>query len=239
VIDRGLIYHLAEQCSIAYDDIPSGTIALHDGQHMPRGFACRTVAGGLIAFAGSESILDWLTDFHCIQEKYIDAGYVHRGFNAEWGKVAGQIFKLFHGLPQGYPIQVTGHSLGGALATLAAHPLSRDFGFDVTLVTFGSPRVYDASAAKDLDSLVKKSYRIQHHDDLVPRVPKLNYRHVGNLTRINDDGKEIRFSGILGTLERLWEVEKADLNFSALTDHPIRNYLPAIKNWYNRATLKG
>ena len=112
-------------------------------------------------------------------------------------------------------------------------------GFDVTLVTFGSPRVYDASAAKDLDSLVKKSYRIQHHDDLVPRVPKLNYRHVGNLTRINDDGKEIRFSGILGTLERLWEVEKADLNFSALTDHPIRNYLPAIKNWYNRATLKG
>ena len=38
-------------------------------------------------------------------------------------------------------IIVTGHSLGGAIATLAGLDLKRKYGYKVTLINFGSPRV--------------------------------------------------------------------------------------------------
>jgi hypothetical protein len=232
------ILDLAEHCLVAYDDAPQGSFALEDGQSKPRGFAYRFEDSGLIAFAGSESILDWLTDFMCIQKRY-EKGAVHRGFLDEFEKVWPQISKIFRGIPSGFKIQITGHSLGGALSMLAAREFGKMFGCDVTHVSFGCPRVFDRILANEFNKIVPNSIRIQHHNDLVPRVPKILYRHSGKLIRIDDDGKEIKFAGILGTIERWFEVARADLTLSAGEDHPIRNYIPAIRKWYERMIAKG
>ena len=76
-------------------------------------------------------------------------------------------------------IWLTGHSLGGALATLAAAHLGPET--IQGLYTFGCPRVGDAPFASVLPA---QSYvRFVHRDDWVPTVPPgiLGYVHAGAL----------------------------------------------------------
>jgi hypothetical protein len=68
----------------------------------------------------------------------------------------------------------TGHSLGGALTTLAAFDavtsgiVNSD---QILMYTFGSPRVGNGVLAKAIESAVPEIYRLVHWNDLVPHVP--------------------------------------------------------------------
>lgn len=88
---------------------------------------------------------------------------------------------------------VTGHSLGGALATLAALDLSTQMGVRVTMVNFGSPRVGNYEFAKLYDKIVPDSYRVVCDGDVVTGVPKLlfMYTHVGHEVVIDTQGNMI------------------------------------------------
>jgi pimeloyl-ACP methyl ester carboxylesterase len=78
-----------------------------------------------------------------------------------------------------YAITVAGHSLGGAIATLAAAQL-RNLGYSVALFTFGSPRVGGAKLSAFISGQQGGNYRVTHWNDPVPRVPLLimGYVHV-------------------------------------------------------------
>lgn len=91
---------------------------------------------------------------------------------------------------RGSRLYITGHSLGGALATLAAYRLQREFA--VTAVyTIGSPRVASKTFAKrnPLDGQPSAQppsnhpapnyYRIVHQQDIVTHIPLIGYQHVG------------------------------------------------------------
>ena len=83
-------------------------------------------------------------------------------------------------------IYVTGHSLGGALATIFAadvaanHPQLRS---RMCVYSFGSPRVGDEAFARHFDACVPRSFRCRNKLDLVPRLPlwspAFRYKHVG------------------------------------------------------------
>jgi hypothetical protein len=80
------------------------------------------------------------------------------------------------------PLFVTGHSLGGAIATLTAyHAVS--YHPHIFLYTFGSPRVVNRLLSKKINHKLKgRAYRCVYGDDIVPRVPPLlNYTHVQEL----------------------------------------------------------
>ena len=68
--------------------------------------------------------------------------------------------------------RITGHSLGGALAThAAAHLLSQGINVDM-LYTFGSPRVGDNKFSTWFDALLKNTkVRVTHGRDPVPHLP--------------------------------------------------------------------
>jgi hypothetical protein len=70
---------------------------------------------------------------------------------------------------------VTGHSLGGALATICALDLSRS-GFVgknwLRLYTYGQPRTGDPAAAAMIDQAIYH-FRIVNKGDLVPHVPPM------------------------------------------------------------------
>jgi triacylglycerol lipase len=112
-------------------------------------------------------------------------GKVHRGFQAVLDEVweqAGLLDYLRSQEKARRTVWFTGHSLGAALATVAAQRYDRVRG----LYTFGSPRVGDGSFK---EALAVPTYRVVNHDDIVTRVPPpLLYRHVGDLHYIDGEG---------------------------------------------------
>ncbi|XP_047063889.1 uncharacterized protein LOC124671575 [Lolium rigidum] len=120
---------------------------------------------------------------------------VHSGFLSAYDSVRNRIMVLIK-YAIGYMdeedaetiakwhIYVTGHSLGGALATLLALELSssqmtKDGVIFVTVYNFGSPRVGNRKFADVYNAKVKDSWRVVNHRDIIPTVPRLmGYCHV-------------------------------------------------------------
>eukprot|EP01133_Synstelium_polycarpum_P006189 gene6189-7169_t len=85
---------------------------------------------------------------------------------------------------------VTGHSLGGSLATLAGYHLSLTYS-NTSVYTFGSPRTGNAEFAKLYNDQVKQSLRFVYSEDTIPHLPwphfklgdlevDVHYQHVNN-----------------------------------------------------------
>ncbi|KKO45762.1 hypothetical protein WG68_08585 [Arsukibacterium ikkense] len=74
-------------------------------------------------------------------------------------------------------VHCAGHSLGGALASIAAIWIKQRFGNHVALYTFGAPRVGLNDFALKSSGSVDKIYRCLHGDDPVPLVPVWPFYH--------------------------------------------------------------
>ena len=90
----------------------------------------------VIAFRGTEpkQFSDIKADLKAWKIKSKTSGRVHDGFYDEVEKVWPELIKLIK--PKNLPLYMCGHSLGGAMATIAASRLKTE-----ALYTFGSPRV--------------------------------------------------------------------------------------------------
>jgi triacylglycerol lipase len=112
---------------------------------------------------------------------------VHTGFRKALDQVWGDVATYLKALG-GKPVWLTGHSLGAALATLAAARWAA--GPRVQgIYTFGSPRVGNAVFAATVPG---PCYRFVNNNDVVTRLPPpglfAGYRHVGVLKYIRTDG---------------------------------------------------
>ncbi|EFP00003.1 hypothetical protein CRE_18522 [Caenorhabditis remanei] len=73
-----------------------------------------------------------------------------------------------------YEITFTGHSLGGALAALAAARTAKQGyrpGNMIKVYTFGQPRVGTRLFARNFDALLPNTYRVVFRRDIVPHMP--------------------------------------------------------------------
>ena len=114
----------------------------------------------------------------------LQGGHVHRGFHRCYASVRPAIkeFLLAHAGPESL-IRVTGHSLGGALASLAAMDIATG-GLPcraLEVYTFASPLVGGARWARHFARQRLAAWRIANRRDVVTKVPpaSLGYRHVG------------------------------------------------------------
>ena len=157
----------------------------------------------LVAFRGTEidnfpgGLRDFITDltFHKVSDGH--GGKVHKGFlsqlDAIWGNLLAHL-RTAGG--ENLPVWFTGHSLGAALATLAAERAAREtLPLRVQgLYTFGSPRVGNVAfrARFELHPFARNAYRFQHHKDMVTKLPPeklcFSYKHVDTLEYIDKDG---------------------------------------------------
>ena len=140
---------------------------------------------------------------------------VHTGFRLALDQIWDRLEPYLDTLA-GRPLWLTGHSLGAALATLAAAryaPGHRVQG----LYTFGSPRVGNAAFAATVPG---PYYRFVNNNDVVARLPPpglfAGYRHAGTLAYLRTDGRieegpapqdvaADRLTGWLETLGRAYE----------------------------------
>lgn len=135
-----------------------------------------------IAFRGSKNLDNWLTNFAAdLTQSSVGGhiGQVHRGWQEAYLSLRDVMFAMVAdgldslGLAADRHVLacVTGHSLGGALATLAAYDISVSLGFEVCCVTWASPRVGDAQFAEAYASAVSRTTRFVQKLDVVPRLP--------------------------------------------------------------------
>ncbi|KAL3359901.1 hypothetical protein AABB24_016413 [Solanum stoloniferum] len=119
---------------------------------------------------------------------------VHSGFLSAYDSVRIRLISLIKkaigyrdddlDTPNKWHVYVTGHSLGGALATLLALELSssqlaKHGAIRVTMYNFGSPRVGNKKFSEVYNEKVKDSWRVVNHRDIIPTVPRLmGYCHV-------------------------------------------------------------
>ncbi len=136
-----------------------------------------------VAFRGTDEARDWLTNMHAVPVRWAGGGRVHRGFRRAFGHALRPLRTLLaaHAAPR----LLCGHSLGGALALLAA-PV---FGAR-TVRTFGAPRVGDAAFAATLHGVDVAQFATAH--DVVPHLPPagppLHFRHVQAPVVLRGDG---------------------------------------------------
>ena len=138
----------------------------------------------VLVFRGTTNLRDWWTNLRVAPTAWQSSGLVHRGFAHALAKVWPQALAAVEALC--LPTMVTGHSLGGALATLACslHPF-------VATYTFGAPRVGDADFWQTLRGPL---FRVVNDRDVVPTLPprSMGYQHGGTLHHIANNGVVLR-----------------------------------------------
>ena len=213
----------------------------------------------VLCFRGTANLEGWLTDFNAVQTAAPrDPMYAHYGFYHGLSEVWSQILAALPATSGPRGIWVTGHSLGGAIATLATVQLL-DAGYTVNgTYTYGSPRVGNPNFCAAFNAQGSPpSFRFVNNDDIVPRVPAdtvdalnrdplalfkhpanlfkrtFTYKHVGIEKYITHDGKigdpPAGFGAISQFVGGAVDMLKK-AKPASLEDHRIANYIAAIKN---------
>lgn len=164
----------------------------------------------IVAFRGTYSLANTVVDLSTVPQEYVpypepgDGGgnkteqphcancTVHMGFLESWRqarRLVLPVLKAARARHPTYPIHLVGHSLGGAVACLAALELSMSLGLgqdQLRVTTFGEPQAGNAGFADYVDrvfgnlgaldgydtDLEARSYRrVTHVDDPVPLLP--------------------------------------------------------------------
>ena len=248
----------AELAQAAYDSSPAGleaaAVAKRLGLSVPTWFEAGDtevfVASDdervFVAFRGTSSARDVRTDLRALRVPAPWAGTCHRGFL--------EAFDLVRRLLQDHiallsrtrgQVIYTGHSLGGALSTLAA-AAHCEAGLEAraSLITYGSPRVGCGRFARALDAALQLNLRVANNNDAPARVPwRLFglatfwrwpglYTHTGQLIYLSRSGELLdspslwrveldRFAGRLRAL--LWAL------LDGVSDHSIAGYRKALE----------
>jgi hypothetical protein len=191
--------------------------------------------GVIVAFRGTlppsfesvPSVLNWLQDLMAEPETRPNVpGKVHTGFYDATSSIIAAIAAEVRRLdPDGSKrVFVTGHSLGGAMASLGAWILhAAPYRIAVQqVVTFASPKPGDAAFKSAYEAVFTNQIRYENYDDVVPLVPPAD-----DLIRV---AAHIPLIGDLFRQAENWDyqpvgalryIEGAEDGYAVIADHPL------------------
>ena len=139
---------------------------------------------GILIFRGTHHIRDWLINLKLVRERWREGGQVHTGFREAFASVWKDVDRCLKTVEG--PLFYTGHSLGAALAILAAGARPPQ-----ALYTFGAPLVGDRDFAESLRAV--NAYRVVNNRDIITTIPpdEFGYRHAGELHYFTSDGRRL------------------------------------------------
>jgi len=137
----------------------------------------------VVVFRGTEldDLENWITDLHFahfVDYRNVSDASVHSGFYEAYESVSEQILGNLTALFSIYPnaeLVLVGHSLGAALATLAATDLyfTLNYAPNTYVWTYGCPRVGNIGYANLFDEVTYSTWRLTHWEDVVPHLPPM------------------------------------------------------------------
>lgn len=155
-----------------------------------RGFVARGQGVTIVAFGGTDPLVlsNWVTDLRIGRT----SEGAHRGFSDALDVMWGEISPLLPA-PATLPVLYVGHSLGGAVALLAAWRALAQFGAQPAAVYgFGMPRPGNAALAARINAAFgQRIYRLAHGQDIVPSLPPaaLGFMHAGRYLHCAGQGQ--------------------------------------------------
>jgi len=208
VLEEPKYYHDAETSASAYSWVQDKT--LH------------------IVFRGTEGAKDVKIDLD-ERRSYLFPGNpsiaVHAGFLRQFRALKGELNDTISKFGEQITcVQFSGHSLGGALATLAAgffSPHIRSIlGVRIVCHTIGSPRVGNKGFTVWFEGKVDESVRLLNFKDPVPLLP-INgaFTHIVGGYEMNETGQVKRL-----VRDKPWYLRLLFLPFEIYYLHPIKNH---------------
>ena len=215
--DRGAADVLADISAWAYSDCKTLVDELHHRGIVDPGTTCHEISVrndamfvvataffmrrnhvGVLCFRGTEpsNVINFLTDANVNVKQFLTMGRVHGAFHrnvrAIWDDIADHIWRAINDTDDGnqlHALYITGHSLGAAMAVIAAAIIFGDERFASWrplvrgVYTYGQPMVGDPEFAESCDARFGKLvFRHIYDHDLVPRMPPWTtgpFRHFG------------------------------------------------------------
>ena len=150
----------------------------------------------VVVFRGSANLANWISDLNFPRTSAYpkcNGCKVHGGFYKAWqglqDDVVHEVVSLTSKMPKA-KLYITGHSLGAALAVLAAADLHYTWSLNVDFVfTFGEPRVGNQAFRDFYSKGSHVSWRVTHWRDPVPKLPlsSMGFKHHGTEVFYNSD----------------------------------------------------
>lgn len=195
----------------------------------------------LVAFCGTEprKIQDWLSNGTTPPwPGPANKGYVHYGFAEALESIYPEVRDtILEFRDNEQTIWFAGHSLGGALAALAALHLYFEAPRLLAdgVYTYGQPRVCDGTLVKAHDDAFEgRTHRFVNNNDIVPQVPpEPAFHHTHTLHYLDADGRlRDKPPSLVGGLTDRAKGLTADPFAPAsdgIRDHLLKNYVDALK----------
>jgi len=201
-----LAYRNAEAAEAGAAGHGLGEFRFFDGATSTQAFTAADEARRVLSFRGTESNnpRDWVVDSR-FKPRPAALGSVHSGFDGAldeiWDAVLAEVGD------DSRRLIITGHSLGGGLATLAAARLADVDRHPAGVYVYGCPRTGLTGFRDGYDAGLRDvTFRIINHIDIVTRVPLLvqGYRAPGQRMYFDRNGV---FHADAGA----WQIAKDDL----------------------------
>ena len=173
----------------------------------------------ILAIEGTKEKTDWLTNIKFL----LKSDDCHRGFKNNSYRSLSKLVCDYEALDKKRKLIITGHSLGGATATLIAdliYPNNQN----IALITAGSPRPGGRKLKERLKNV--EHLRFVYGDDIVPKTPPwvCGYVHTHQPIPL-EDANDTRFDGV------------ADHNMGSYYDAAVKFFNPNKKVvlwvWYS------
>lgn len=202
----------------------------------------------ILVFRGTESIRDWITD---VKIKLVPSptgiGRVHFGFNKALNVIWDELSSTITSWDVSNKLWVSGHSLGGALATLTVDRLTENGVSVQGMYTFGQPMAGDKDFKDNFDFKMKgRSFRFVDDEDIVPKIISslLGYRHIEKEYFFDNAGKFYTdnllwhkfVSRSIGVSTRTENISTGRAeNPGGISDHSPAYYIRHIRDTLNKA----
>ena len=190
----------------------------------------------IVCFRGTDSVSDWKSNFDMCRVPFLSRKHrnpeleVHSGFFIGHNSVKAKIYAKLNAIVESGKcdsILFTGHSAGATLAKLCAFDFVNDKNLELSIISFGSPKIGNAAFATGFGGSNIKCTRIVNDNDGIALTPLFSgYRHVGDLIRLRNV--------VLNESQTLWNALRNFARLDSVADHDIDAYIATMEHWLKK-----